>query len=67
MLLQRAARMPRHPERLPALLPAPDPTGPHAVQVLRTYGANAPATRSRSRASAASRGHTRRRSASRAA
>jgi phosphatidylserine/phosphatidylglycerophosphate/cardiolipin synthase-like enzyme len=42
MLLQRAARMPRHPERLPALFPAPDPTGPHAVQVLRTYGAKRP-------------------------
>jgi phosphatidylserine/phosphatidylglycerophosphate/cardiolipin synthase-like enzyme len=42
MLLQRAARMPRHPQPLPALSPAPSPAGPHAVQVLRTYGSKHP-------------------------
>jgi phosphatidylserine/phosphatidylglycerophosphate/cardiolipin synthase-like enzyme len=42
MLLQRAARMQRHPRPLPAIQPAPAPTGPHAVQVLRTYGTKRP-------------------------
>ncbi|MFH5877377.1 phospholipase D family protein [Arthrobacter sp. NA-172] len=38
MLLQRLARMPRHPKPLPAAAPPPPPAGPHAVQLLRTYG-----------------------------
>lgn len=38
MLLQRLARMPRHPRPLPEAAPPPPPAGPHAVQVLRTYG-----------------------------
>jgi phosphatidylserine/phosphatidylglycerophosphate/cardiolipin synthase-like enzyme len=42
MLLQRAARMPRHPEPLPALFPVTGSAGPHSVQVLRTYGAKHP-------------------------
>ena len=37
MLVQRAARMPRHPSPLPEALPPPPPAGEHAVQVLRTY------------------------------
>jgi phosphatidylserine/phosphatidylglycerophosphate/cardiolipin synthase-like enzyme len=42
MAMQRAARMPRHPEPLPPVFPAPGPAGPHAVQVLRTYGTKHP-------------------------
>ena len=42
MLLQRLARMPRHPEPLPAAAPPPPPAGPHAVQLLRTYGVKCP-------------------------
>ncbi|MGN6089554.1 MAG: phospholipase D family protein, partial [Actinomycetales bacterium] len=42
MLAQRAARMPRHPKPLPEPLPEPGKAGPHAVQVLRTYGAKKP-------------------------
>ena len=38
MLLQRLARMPRHPKPLPEAAPPPPPAGLHAVQVLRTYG-----------------------------
>ncbi|GAA1891232.1 phospholipase D family protein [Lapillicoccus jejuensis] len=41
-LVQRAARMPRHPKPLPEPLPEPTGSGPHAVQVLRTYGAKRP-------------------------
>ena len=37
MLIQRMARMPRHPSKLPEAFPDPPPAGPHAVQVLRTY------------------------------
>lgn len=37
MLVQRLARMPRHPRELPDAFPDPPPAGPHAVQVLRTY------------------------------
>ena len=42
MLLQRLARMPRHPEPLPATAPPPPPAGHHAVQLLRTYGVKRP-------------------------
>jgi phosphatidylserine/phosphatidylglycerophosphate/cardiolipin synthase-like enzyme len=42
MLLQRLAHMPRHPEQLDEQLPDPQPCGPHAVQVLRTYGHKRP-------------------------
>jgi phosphatidylserine/phosphatidylglycerophosphate/cardiolipin synthase-like enzyme len=42
MLVQRAARMPRHPKPLPERFPPPPPAGPHAVQVLRTYGHKRP-------------------------
>ena len=42
MLLQRLARMPRHPEPLPAAAPPPPPAGPHSVQLLRTYGVKRP-------------------------
>lgn len=42
MLLQRLARMPRHPQPLPAAAPPPTPAGPHAVQLLRTYGLKHP-------------------------
>jgi len=38
MAVQRMAHMPRHPKPLPQRLPPPPPAGPHAVQVLRTYG-----------------------------
>jgi phosphatidylserine/phosphatidylglycerophosphate/cardiolipin synthase-like enzyme len=38
MLIQRRTHMPRHPKPLPEAFPDPDPAGPHAVQVLRTYG-----------------------------
>jgi phosphatidylserine/phosphatidylglycerophosphate/cardiolipin synthase-like enzyme len=43
MLVQRLERMPRHPEQLPEHFPDPPPAGPHAVQVLRTYGHKRPA------------------------
>jgi phosphatidylserine/phosphatidylglycerophosphate/cardiolipin synthase-like enzyme len=42
MLVQRLARMPRHPQPLPEAFPDPPPAGPHAVQVLRTYGRKRP-------------------------
>jgi phosphatidylserine/phosphatidylglycerophosphate/cardiolipin synthase-like enzyme len=42
MLLQRLAEMPRHPEPLPETAPPPPPAGPHAVQLLRTYGVKRP-------------------------
>jgi phosphatidylserine/phosphatidylglycerophosphate/cardiolipin synthase-like enzyme len=42
MLLQRLARMPRHPKPLPATAPPPPVAGPHAVQLLRTYGMKHP-------------------------
>jgi phosphatidylserine/phosphatidylglycerophosphate/cardiolipin synthase-like enzyme len=42
MYLQRRAEMPRHPSDLPQSFPDPDPKGPHAVQVLRTYGSKRP-------------------------
>ncbi|GAC1376953.1 MAG: phospholipase D-like domain-containing protein [Pseudarthrobacter sp.] len=42
MLLQRLARMPRHPEPLPETAPPPPPAGPHSVQLLRTYGVKRP-------------------------
>jgi phosphatidylserine/phosphatidylglycerophosphate/cardiolipin synthase-like enzyme len=37
ILMQRLARMPRHPGELPEAFPDPPQAGPHAVQVLRTY------------------------------
>ncbi|MBA2769743.1 MAG: phospholipase [Sporichthyaceae bacterium] len=37
MLLQRAARMPRHATPLPEIVTSAAPAGPHLVQVLRTY------------------------------
>lgn len=42
MLLHRLARMPRHPGQLPESFPDPPPAGPHAVQLLRTYGRKRP-------------------------
>ena len=42
MLLQRLARMPRHPKPLPDATPPPPVAGPHAVQLLRTYGVKKP-------------------------
>lgn len=42
MLLQRMADMPRHPQPLPDTAPPPPPAGPHAVQLLRTYGVKHP-------------------------
>ncbi len=42
MLEQRMAHLPRHPPVLPEDFPAPPAAGPHAVQVLRTYGARRP-------------------------
>jgi Phosphatidylserine/phosphatidylglycerophosphate/cardiolipin synthases and related enzymes len=42
MLLQRFADMPRHPKPLPESVAAPPPAGPHAVQLLRTYGRKRP-------------------------
>ncbi len=42
MLLQRLADMPRHPRPLPEAAPPPPPAGPHAVQLLRTYGPKHP-------------------------
>jgi phosphatidylserine/phosphatidylglycerophosphate/cardiolipin synthase-like enzyme len=42
MVQQRQAHMPRHPKKLPESFPDPDETGPHAVQVLRTYGSKRP-------------------------
>jgi phosphatidylserine/phosphatidylglycerophosphate/cardiolipin synthase-like enzyme len=41
--LRRAARQPRHPDPLPPVRSDPPPTGPHAVQVVRTYAAKRPA------------------------
>jgi len=38
MLVQRMARMPRHPGPLSEEFPDPPKAGPHSVQVLRTYG-----------------------------
>ncbi len=37
MLVQRKARMQRHPSKLPEAFPDPPGAGRHAVQVLRTY------------------------------
>lgn len=37
MLLQRRAKMPRHPQPLPPMDDRSTAVGPHAVQVLRTY------------------------------
>jgi phosphatidylserine/phosphatidylglycerophosphate/cardiolipin synthase-like enzyme len=37
MVMQRLARMPRHPGELPQAFPDPPPAGPHTVQLLRTY------------------------------
>lgn len=42
MLLQRLADMPRRPRPLPVAAPPPPPAGPHAVQLLRTYGPKRP-------------------------
>ncbi len=42
MLQQRLADMPRHPKPLPEAAPPPPPVGPHAVQLLRTYGPKRP-------------------------
>jgi phosphatidylserine/phosphatidylglycerophosphate/cardiolipin synthase-like enzyme len=42
MLLQKLARMPRHPEPLPESTPPPPVAGSHAVQLLRTYGVKRP-------------------------
>ena len=42
MLVQRLARMPRHPQPLPEAFPDPPPAGRHAVQVLRTYARKRP-------------------------
>jgi phosphatidylserine/phosphatidylglycerophosphate/cardiolipin synthase-like enzyme len=42
MILQRKARMPRHPDELSEAFPDPEPSGPHAIQVLRTYGRKRP-------------------------
>jgi phosphatidylserine/phosphatidylglycerophosphate/cardiolipin synthase-like enzyme len=42
MMVQRLARMPRHPRSLPEEFPDPPPAGPHAVQVLRTYARKSP-------------------------
>jgi phosphatidylserine/phosphatidylglycerophosphate/cardiolipin synthase-like enzyme len=42
MLVQRVARMPRHPGDLPEAFPDPPPAGPHTVQVLRTYAPKHP-------------------------
>ncbi|WP_406053995.1 phospholipase D family protein [Kribbella sp. NBC_00889] len=42
MIVQRLARMPRHPKSLPEQFPDPPPAGPHAVQVLRTYAHKRP-------------------------
>jgi phosphatidylserine/phosphatidylglycerophosphate/cardiolipin synthase-like enzyme len=37
MWVQRRAKMPRHPKKLPEAFPDPPEAGRHAVQVLRTY------------------------------
>ncbi len=42
-LVQRAARMPRHPEPLPKRWDPPPACGPHQVQILRTYPRKRPA------------------------
>ena len=62
MLVQRLARMPRHPEPLPESAPPPDPAGPHAVQILRTYSPRRPPFPFAPRGSGASPAPTRRRS-----
>ena len=41
-LEQKRAHMPAHPAALPEHFPDPPVAGPHAVQVLRTYGAQRP-------------------------
>ncbi len=41
-LVQKRARMPRHPQPLPEHFPPPPIAGPHPVQVLRTYGYKRP-------------------------
>jgi phosphatidylserine/phosphatidylglycerophosphate/cardiolipin synthase-like enzyme len=41
-LVQRRAGMPRHPKELPEQFDDPKEAGPHAVQVLRTYGRKRP-------------------------
>lgn len=41
-LIHRAARMPRHPEPLPERGDPPPESGPHRVQILRTYPAKRP-------------------------
>lgn len=38
MVMQRLTRMPRYPSKLPETFADPPAAGPHAVQVLRTYG-----------------------------
>ncbi len=42
MLLHRLAKMPRRPQELPEAYPDPPDAGPHAVQLLRTYGRRRP-------------------------
>jgi phosphatidylserine/phosphatidylglycerophosphate/cardiolipin synthase-like enzyme len=42
MIVQRLARMPRHPQPLPEAFPDPPAAGAHIVQVLRTYGRKRP-------------------------
>jgi phosphatidylserine/phosphatidylglycerophosphate/cardiolipin synthase-like enzyme len=42
MVAHRMADMPRHTGELPETFPDPPPAGPHAVQVLRTYGRKRP-------------------------
>jgi phosphatidylserine/phosphatidylglycerophosphate/cardiolipin synthase-like enzyme len=41
--LQKRADMPRRAPPLPPLAPAPEPVGPHVVQILRSYAAKRPA------------------------
>jgi len=42
IVLRRLTRQPRRPDPLPPAQPDPAPAGPHAVQILRTYGAKRP-------------------------
>jgi phosphatidylserine/phosphatidylglycerophosphate/cardiolipin synthase-like enzyme len=42
-VVHRRARMPRHPEQLPEHWEPPPESGPHRVQILRTYAAKRPA------------------------